>query len=86
MKGEKSMKLVKVFHIVLIGMTVLISASVGDPVTVSFDLDSAILEERGQLKQLKYYPSEHAIKLNDMFLLEDDAPGNGPPMGFDTRE
>ena len=57
------MKIVKVLYIGLLGMTVFISASVSDPVTVSFDLDSAVLEERGQLKQLKYYPSENTIKL-----------------------
>lgn len=64
----------------------LTSPSAGEPATVKFSLDAAGLESRGQLKQMKYYKAENAIKLDDMLLLEDDAPGNGPPEGFDRKE
>jgi len=58
----------------------------GDVATVKFHLNTCSLEEKGQLKGLKYYTNENAIKLDDMLLIEDDAPGNGPPEGFDTEE
>jgi hypothetical protein len=46
-----------------------------------FSLDAATLEERGQFKQLSFYPDKNAIGLEDMVLVEDDAPGIGKPQG-----
>jgi hypothetical protein len=52
---------------------------------VSFVLDAADLEERGQFSNLQYYGSEGAISLNDMLLVEDDAPAIGCPQGAEER-
>ncbi len=54
--------------------------------TVTRSLDDAALEERGILRHCKHFPGDGAIRLDDMLLVEDDAPGNGPPEGFDTEE
>jgi len=58
----------------------------GDETTITITLDAQDLEVRGQLKELKYFQDDNAIRLNDRYLLEDDAPGNGPPEGFDRKE
>ncbi len=68
---------------------------------ISFTIDAGGLEARGHFAGLKYYDSGKtiasgvksgawtngpAIGLDDMLLIEDDAPGNGPPEGFDAKE
>ena len=53
--------------------------------TLRFDLNASDLEARGRLKRLGYLPSEHVIKLDDMLLIEDDAPAIGAPKGAEDR-
>jgi len=60
------------------------AAAAGETVTRS--LTARDLEARGQLTNLKHFPGDSAIRLDDMLLVEDDAPGNGPPEGFDAKE
>jgi hypothetical protein len=52
---------------------------------LSFRLDAAALEERGQLKQLRFYRGKNAIKLDDLVLIEDDAVAIGRPKGAAER-
>jgi len=61
------------------------SAAVAEPVTVKIELDAADLEERGQLKQIRYFKTDNTLKLNDMLLIEDDAPAIGMPKGAKDR-
>lgn len=42
-------------------------------------LDASALEENGQLNELRYYLNAAYIGLNDMLLIEDDAPACGVP-------
>ena len=55
-------------------------------ITLRLNLDAASLEERGQLKELRYFRKDNAIRLNDMLLIEDDAPACGIPEGYDVAE
>ena len=80
------MKIGKLLCCCLMGIIVFANTAVGVEKTVRFDLDVTALQERGQLKQLKYFKSQNTIKLNDRYHIEDDAPGNGPPEGFDHKE
>ncbi len=50
-----------------------------------FSLDAAALEVRGQFDQLQYCQLRKAIVLNDMLLVEDDAPAIGRPEGAEDR-
>lgn len=50
-----------------------------------FSLDAAALEVRGQFDQLQYCELKKAIVLNDMVLIEDDAPAIGRPQGAEDR-
>ena len=50
-----------------------------------FSLDAAALEVRGQFDQLQYCELRKAIVLNDMLLVEDDAPAIGRPEGAENR-
>ncbi|MYA24268.1 MAG: hypothetical protein F4Z30_16490 [Gemmatimonadetes bacterium] len=50
-----------------------------------FALDAAALEVRGQFDQLQYCELKKAIVLNDMLLIEDDAPAIGCPQGAEDR-
>ncbi len=51
----------------------------------SFALDATALEVRGQFDQLRYCELKKAIVLNDMLLVEDDAPAIGRPQGAEDR-
>ena len=53
--------------------------------TVSYSLSAADLETRGQLQQLQYCRRDNAIVLDDMLLIEDDAPAIGQPEGAQDR-
>jgi len=53
--------------------------------SVCFELNAADLEERGQLRRLQYVPTARAIRLDDMLLIEDDAPAVGTPKGAEDR-
>ncbi|GAJ13950.1 unnamed protein product, partial [marine sediment metagenome] len=53
-----------------------------DTSKLDFKLDAAALEARGQLKELRFRKSKNVINLNDMLLIEDDAPGCGLPEGL----
>ena len=50
-----------------------------------FALDAAALEARGQFDRLQYCELKKAIVLNDMLLVEDDAPAIGRPEGAEDR-
>ena len=52
---------------------------------LAIQLDAAALEERGQLKELRYFRQAGEIRLNDMVLIEDDAPAIGKPKGAEDR-
>jgi hypothetical protein len=52
---------------------------------LSFRLDAAALEERGQLKQIRYHTGENVLRLNDLVLVEDDAVAIGRPKGATDR-
>ena len=56
-----------------------------DSRTVSYQLDAADLETRGQLQQLQFCRHDSAIVLDDMLLIEDDAPAIGRPEGAQDR-
>ena len=56
----------------------------GKETHVTHVLDTAFLEEHGQLKSLLYNNSS-AIGLEDLCLVEDDAPAIGQPQGTDDR-
>jgi hypothetical protein len=49
------------------------------------DLDADDLEQQAQLKQLSYDPAANTISLEDMLLVEDDAPAIGMPEGATER-
>ncbi|MCE5249749.1 transglutaminase-like domain-containing protein [bacterium] len=73
---------------VLLGLTGLCIAgrpAAGEQATVQYTLDADALEARGQFKQLKFFGSGHAIRLDDMYLIEDDAPAIGMPEGAKDR-
>lgn len=53
--------------------------------TISFRLDASKLEQRGQLRQAIFARDANAIRLKDMVLVEDDAPGIGKPKGATDR-
>ena len=53
--------------------------------SLCFALDAAALEVRGQFDQLQYCELKKAIVLNDMLLVEDDAPAIGRPQGAEDR-
>jgi len=64
------------------------TGAAGEPLDVRFTLDAPALEERGQLRRLKLYPGsggDACIGLDDMVLVEDDAPGVGMPEGAKDR-
>ena len=71
----------------LITFVIIITASYGTTTPLIFNrqFDSSELESRGQLIQLKYDREKGEIKLDDRVLIEDDAPGNGPPEGVEDR-
>lgn len=73
--------------VLLTGITTMLATgfSSGDE-TAAFRLDAAALEAKGQLVHLKFDGKKDAIGLDDRVLIEDDAPGNGPPEGFDVKE
>jgi hypothetical protein len=73
------------FSLGLAVAAVLAGAAAGEPLKVKFSMDAAALEERGQLRQLRYHRSENAFTLNDMLLVEDDAPAIGMPQGAKDR-
>ena len=50
-----------------------------------FTLDAAALEKRGQFRQTQYDTNQNAILLDDMQLIEDDAPAIGRPEGAEDR-
>ncbi len=50
-----------------------------------FSLNAAALEARGQFDQVQYCELTKTIVLNDMLLIEDDAPGIGQPQGAEER-
>jgi hypothetical protein len=50
-----------------------------------FTLDAAALEERGLFRQVQYDQNQNAILLDDMQLVEDDAPAIGRPEGAEDR-
>ncbi len=54
--------------------------------TVRYSLDASAMEERGRLTHLQYDAHSRAIRLENRVLIEDDAPGNGPPEGTDTKQ
>ena len=56
-----------------------------EPTAITINLDATALEERGQLKQVRYDKSDNTMKLNDMLLIEDDAPAIGMPKGAEDR-
>ena len=66
---------------------IIITASAGTTSPLSFvhQFESSELECLGQLIQLKYDSEKGEIKLDDCVLIEDDAPGNGPPEGVEDR-
>ncbi|MHB9028031.1 MAG: hypothetical protein ACYC9O_04640 [Candidatus Latescibacterota bacterium] len=70
---------------VLFCIGIMAGAAAGDPVNVKYTLDAAALEERGQLRQMLYDGERNSFTLNDMFLVEDDAPGVGMPRGAKER-
>lgn len=51
----------------------------------NFTLDAAGLEKRGQFRQTQYDQSRNAILLDDVQLIEDDAPAIGRPEGAEDR-
>ena len=51
---------------------------------IALVLDAACLEERGQFRNLRY-DGAGAIGLDDMLLVEDDAPAIGQPQGAKER-
>ena len=53
--------------------------------SLSFALDAGALEVRGRFDQLQYCEQKNAIVLNDMLLVEDDAPAIGQPRGAEDR-
>ena len=53
--------------------------------TLSFTLDARCLEHRGQLKRCILDSDGEAIRLKDIMLFEDDAPGIGMPEGATDR-
>jgi len=59
--------------------------TVCEPTAVTISLDAADLEERGQLNQVRYAKSDNTMRLNDMLLIEDDAPAIGMPKGAKDR-
>jgi len=65
--------------------TIVLANTVSGETSIHYTLDGAALEERGQLKQLIYTPSETKITLKDMVLVEDDAPAVGRPEGATDR-
>ena len=69
----------------LAGAILLAGTAAGEPVKVKFSMGAAALEERGQLQQVRYNRLEHAFKLDDMLLVEDDAPAIGMPQGAKDR-
>ena len=75
------MKSGKVLFFCLVGMIFFTHTVIAESITLRFDLNGAALEERGQLKELGYFKDDGAIRLNDMLLIEDDAPACGPPEG-----
>ena len=79
-----NMKIRMILFIVAI-MIMFLSSVSGDQLVVKYTLGALDLDSRAQLKNLKYLKSENAIKLDDMLLLEDDAPANGPPEGVKDR-
>ncbi|MBN1293343.1 MAG: hypothetical protein JXB48_16000 [Candidatus Latescibacteria bacterium] len=56
-----------------------------EPLATNFTLEAAALEQRGQFKQLRYHKASNTIKLDDMELIEDDAPAIGMPKGASDR-
>ena len=52
---------------------------------VRLALDAAVLEERGRFRQVRFRPRENAFVLDDMELVEDDAPAIGRPEGAEER-
>lgn len=52
---------------------------------VRLTLDAAALEERGRFRQAHYRRRENVIVLDDMELVEDDAPAIGRPEGAEER-
>jgi hypothetical protein len=79
------MKFMKSSAMIFLGCIVLSNAIMAESIKLKFDLDVAALEERGQLKQLRYFKNHDAIELNDIFLVEDDAPAIGKPEGAKDR-
>ncbi len=80
------MKIVCIWCAALVCLLLTSGPAEGETVSVSYTLDAVALESRGRLIHMKYYGEGGAIGLNDMVLFEDDAPGNGPPQGFDSKE
>ena len=85
-KIKTDLNIGRFFYFVIMGMIILSQTVAGDTATVSVNLDAAALEKRGQLRQLKFFAAENAIKLNDLHLIEDDAPGIGSPMGIEYHD
>ena len=56
-----------------------------DTQTATLYLDAAGLEARGRFERLAYYPEKDGIGLEDMVLVEDDAPGIGRPQGAEDE-
>ena len=80
------MKSVKILLFGLFWIFLLTFSAQAKMVALSFDLDAAALEERGQLKELRYCKDEGAIRLNDILLIEDDGPACGIPDNYDFKE
>ncbi|MFC1606623.1 transglutaminase-like domain-containing protein [Candidatus Latescibacterota bacterium] len=57
----------------------------GESSDILIELNADDLEARGQLKQLKVNGNDGAIELNDMVLIEDDAPAIGRPEDGEDR-
>ncbi|MCK4337341.1 MAG: hypothetical protein KAX11_05305, partial [Candidatus Aminicenantes bacterium] len=79
------MKSMKSLAVIFLGCIVLSNTIMAESTNLKFSLDSAALEECGQLKQLRYFKKQGSIKLNDILLIEDDAPAIGKPKGAKDR-
>ncbi|OGD18659.1 MAG: hypothetical protein A2W03_08680 [Candidatus Aminicenantes bacterium RBG_16_63_16] len=69
----------------IIGLGLALGRAVAGHRELSFRLDAAALEARGQLNQLRRLPDKSGLRLNDLVLVEDDAVAIGRPKGATDR-
>ena len=79
------MKFCIFFTSCLVLMVILARPVIAIQSTLNIHLSAADLEKRGQLKELRYFKDKGVIRLNDMYLIEDDAPACGPPEAYTKK-